>query len=346
MFAVGAETKIAYVVLQYGGFDTTEMCLNSLESLDGSSSIVLVDNSSPDDACSRAKEYALCHEHIHIVESDVNSGFSHGNNLGYQYARDVLHADYIVVLNNDVEIRQRDFEKRVEEIYQETSFAVLGPDIYVPARKEHQNPFNVNGAEDIWHPNNPSVTDLNALLDYIQLQIDKVQEPSAKEIAIARLKESKVLSSLRTLKHEVDCGRKAKNWQKNWSGRCMDVPLQGACYVFSQDFISAMPLCFTPEPFLYCEEIILQMNCRHLELRMVYDPSIVVVHHEGVSTNKMFSEGQDRQRALFQLTNKYKATCLCGLHRIKLDSLEGRASEASSVCRIEQRAVECGIRYE
>lgn len=340
---MAGNSTFAYVVLQYGGFDITRKCLDSIRCVNEDSPIVVVDNCSPDDSLDLLRDYTSDSPAIHILTSDTNSGFSHGNNLGYQYARDTLRSDYIVVLNNDIEIPQHDFEDRVEIIHRESNFAAFGPDIYVPARKTHQNPLNLDGS--IWHPDNPSLSDINRLLDYTKGLLNTLDKPGAVRSVVDRAKHSRLLAPVRSGKHAVERKKAADSWASHWTGRFENVPLQGAFYVFAPDFMKTMRLCFYPEPFLYCEEILLQMNCVHRGLKMVYDSSIQVLHNESATTERLFSKEELQKRRRFELENKYKSECLCGLYRVRLDLEEGKPErEAGERRKMIERAEAASVR--
>ena len=42
------------------------------------------------------------------------------------------------MINSDIECRQKDFLKRIKEIYTKTHFFVLGPDVYAFRLRIHQ----------------------------------------------------------------------------------------------------------------------------------------------------------------------------------------------------------------
>ena len=48
----------------------------------------------------------------------------------------------MIFANNDLEFIQKDFVKRIYEEYQNSKFAVLGPDIYNPIIDTHQSPIS------------------------------------------------------------------------------------------------------------------------------------------------------------------------------------------------------------
>ena len=56
--------------------------------------------------------------------------------------REILHASFIIVLNNDIEFVQTDFLIRLEDIWKTKSCHILGPDIIRRSTGEHQNPMD------------------------------------------------------------------------------------------------------------------------------------------------------------------------------------------------------------
>lgn len=67
-------------------------------------------------------------------------GYARGNNIGYKYASETLQSDFIIVLNNDLFLRQKDFSSRVLTEYGRMPYAVMGPDILSLRTAAHQNP--------------------------------------------------------------------------------------------------------------------------------------------------------------------------------------------------------------
>lgn len=69
--------------------------------------------------------------------------------MGVRWVQENVPADFVVVLNNDVEILQKDFCPKVEAIYRRHSFDVLGPDIISVFSGIHQNPKSLHGITGI-----------------------------------------------------------------------------------------------------------------------------------------------------------------------------------------------------
>lgn len=72
--------------------------------------------------------------------------------------------------------------------------------------------------------------------------------------------------------------------------------LQGACYIFSKDFIQARNYAFYPETFLYFEEDILHLQCQQQNLKMLYVPNIQIKHLEDVSTNMILKTNLSKEK--------------------------------------------------
>jgi len=91
---------ISIIIVNFNGKHLLDDCLGSLKNLNypkDQYEIILVDNNSQDTSVSFVqKKYPK----VIIVESETNSGFTGGNNLGLTKAK----GDYIVLLNNDTTV--------------------------------------------------------------------------------------------------------------------------------------------------------------------------------------------------------------------------------------------------
>ena len=71
--------------------------------------VVIVDNHSPDNSISLLTDFIQneqLHDSVSLVSSDINGGFSYGNNLAINYAIETLafQPDYVLLLNPDTKI--------------------------------------------------------------------------------------------------------------------------------------------------------------------------------------------------------------------------------------------------
>lgn len=135
----------AFVILHYRAIDYTRKCVACIKALEGGKHIIIVDNASPDGSGAALKAEYKGDKEVTVLLNKENSGFAKGNNFGVRYGKCKLAPDYTVVLNNDVEITQKDFIARVDQIYKDHPFDVLGPDIVSVFSGIHQSPKRMQG---------------------------------------------------------------------------------------------------------------------------------------------------------------------------------------------------------
>ena len=59
---------------------------------------------------------------IDVLINDENLGFAKGNNVAYQYSKLKYNPDFIVTMNNDVEIETNNFEEKLVKYMSEKNF--------------------------------------------------------------------------------------------------------------------------------------------------------------------------------------------------------------------------------
>ena len=282
-------SSFAYVILQYGHFDLTVSCIDSIrECTSSNAKIVVVDNCSPDDSLELLEKKFGGDSNIKVVATQNNLGFSSGNNLGFSVAKKEWNPSFIVVLNSDIELTQTTFESKIEAAYNDCRFGVLGPDIYIPSRKRHQNPFAI--CDDALHPNDPSIQGVEEARNILLNELNGFTNQELADRTIKEIFKSSFIGNLLVeLKHQIQDFKHEVSFKHEYKSRVCDVALQGACLVFSRQFMQRFELPFTPETFLYCEEMLLRINCKVANVLMVFDPSIKVLHFEGSSTDSIDS---------------------------------------------------------
>ena len=254
---------VCFVILHYMALDETIQCVESIRSnIDGDKRIVVVDNCSPNGTVKELEERYRETEEVKVLETGANLGFARGNNFGYQYAVEHYAPDFVVVMNNDMEIRQHDFIGQMEKSYEEYGFAVMGPDIYSTKKKYHQNPQTRKM---------PTRGDLTRSLRNLEIK-NRLRFFFPVKWGIMSLLRRKPAPEVRP---------------ENYVDHVVEDPLlHGSCYVFSKDFVTAHPKeCFYNKTFMYMEAEILCYQCRRDGEKMIYDPRLKVDHHEDVATD-------------------------------------------------------------
>lgn len=284
---------ICYVILHYKNINDTTKCIESLiNTIDNTSEIVVVDNGSGDGSGKKIEELYGDRPQCHVLILHKNLGFSGGNNAGFQYAKLHFNPDFIIVTNNDVVFYQKNFEIKIKQIYKETRFDVLGPDIYVPRHGDHQSPL------------------FKRAISVSELQEELKEYKYYKEYPIKfnrRLKLHAFKNMLCTKSKIINMiyskirGKDILDYRKKY----VNVGLQGACLIFSKKFISNEEKAFDPEPFLYEEEVFLFYRCKRKGYKMVYDPSVSIRHEEAASFSNLKKNKLDKLS--FMLEHHVKA---------------------------------------
>lgn len=264
-----------YLILHYKNADVTEQCLESLLKLDSQdSNMVVVDNASNNGSYETLLEKYGDNKRILFIKNEENLGYAAGNNVGFRYAKEKLGADWIVLLNNDVVVEQRDFQQKVQEEYGKSSFYLAGPDIVTPEGNS-QNPYLMDC------PDKKTIRK-KLLHDYVVLGLMKVRLQQA----------------LKKLLHYD-----GSIFQPNEIATIEDFHgvLHGSCLIFSPEFIREFNGLYGGT-FLYCEEEILCYILDKLNYRYTYLKSVQVIHKHSVSMKREVKD--ENRRKMLEISRR------------------------------------------
>lgn len=144
--------KVAAIILNYNSSRDCEKCLEYLREQDYDDvSIIVVDNNSTLET-ERTQLLHICNHGEKLIFNDKNRGFSAGNNVGIELAED-MGADWILIINPDVEIRDTNYISFVmNQLSMWPEAVVAGTNIELPNGKR-QNPMReLNIWEEILWP--------------------------------------------------------------------------------------------------------------------------------------------------------------------------------------------------
>lgn len=254
---------VGFVLLNYMAYQETISCISSIEKLSNDIHIVVVDNHSSNNSFNILTEMYNKKSYITVLDSGSNLGFAKGNNIGYAYLRENFKCDFIIVMNNDMVIKQSNFIDSIYEIFKRTKFYVLGPDIYSTRDNRHQNPESYS---------NYNLTTLKKI--YLLLTLKKI-------FSFLFYIKWFVFSLFRIKKKTVIK-------ENDYKVEQFDVVMHGSCYIFSRLFIDNESECFYKETFMYFESYILAYLCERKHYLTVYSPKLLVYHHEDASTDYVF----------------------------------------------------------
>lgn len=112
---------VSVIIINYNSFALTSDCIRSVikQTPDVNYEIILVDNASTEcDADKFLDEFPP----ITLIKSQINGGFSYGNNLGIEKAG----GEYVLLLNSDTILQEDTISKSVKFLEQNEGIAVLG----------------------------------------------------------------------------------------------------------------------------------------------------------------------------------------------------------------------------
>lgn len=118
--------RVVAVVLNWCGVEDTTACLESLErSTYPELTTLLVDNGSPDGS---GDVLARAFPHVPYLQTGDNLGYSGGNNVGIEWARE-RGADYVFVVNNDTVVDPAAVDRLVDAAEADSRAAAVVPTI-------------------------------------------------------------------------------------------------------------------------------------------------------------------------------------------------------------------------
>lgn len=123
--------SVLIIILNYGTYDLTLKIINELHTkLDYDNySIMVIDNCSPNESAKVLADRSKDLNYIFIANK-TNAGYAAGNNIGIRYAI-INKYKYSWILNNDVELRERNVLKELIRILEKNNdIACVGPKIY------------------------------------------------------------------------------------------------------------------------------------------------------------------------------------------------------------------------
>lgn len=280
----GIKMKIGIIILQYNEYKQTQDFISILKKMNWNNiepKYIIVDNDSPDRSGKEITNVYKNDKSVKIIQADKNLGFAKGNNLGIKYAFKNINVDLAVVSNSDINIKDKNFFQKLRELYLSEDFAVCGPDIYSLSKEFHQSPLRQE---------HYSVTDLNNLtLEY---------KKKIKLLSI--LKPFKIYDFVWNLRRKLGMKSKALKGH-NFKRKQYNVVLCGAFFVLSKKYYQAYPNGLFDKTFMYLEEDALAIQCEQKNLKVIYDPSISVIHYDGIST--LHANKNRINKYLFELKN-------------------------------------------
>ena len=292
--------RFAFVILHYLDFEMTRKCVESILKIIAydNYNIVIVDNASPNKSGEKLRLVYFDNKKIEVILHKTNDGFAKGNNIGYAYDKDILDADYIICINNDVLMNQEDLLQRIIGVTERTKCAVLGPDI-----------LSLNGQKQ--SPRRQSRL----------TEKDITKELIRKKITLQYFKWKKYLFPIPFVERSYQSTSEKRIVDRNVNGEKEDVVLLGACIIYCPRFVKNEKYAFSPKTFMYGEEDLLAWYCHRKSYKVLYSPDISIIHLGEVSTKMSTKSEVDKMIFLYKYVIE-------GLQLLKKEMKRGDAEKS------------------
>lgn len=141
--------RVAVVVLNYLNYKDTIECVDSILNMQYDiCGVIIVDNGSDNNSVDKLRKKYKGTKGIHLIASKINKGYARGNNLGIDYARKKLEAEFVLVVNNDTVFIDKNYVKGLLDKY-EIGVGVIGGRILVKDKKEQPPIMYYLGLRDL-----------------------------------------------------------------------------------------------------------------------------------------------------------------------------------------------------
>lgn len=115
--------QVCIILVNYNGYQDTKECVESILKCSYTNyRIIIVDNASKE--VDSLKNDVFLNEHCEIIYSNVNNGFSDGNNIGIKES-DKYNPDYVLLLNNDTVVQPNFLNRLVEVAEADNNTAIV-----------------------------------------------------------------------------------------------------------------------------------------------------------------------------------------------------------------------------
>jgi GT2 family glycosyltransferase len=119
--------KVFIVILNYNRKEKLKKCLDSVFRINYPNfEVIIVDNNSNDGSFEMAKSG---YSRAVLIKNEANLGYSAGNNIGIRYALERM-ADYVLLLNNDTEVKANFLSGLIEVAEGDARIGILSPLIF------------------------------------------------------------------------------------------------------------------------------------------------------------------------------------------------------------------------
>ncbi|WP_040194945.1 glycosyltransferase family 2 protein [Clostridium culturomicium] len=266
-------STFTFIAVNYNNSHFTIDYINSVNNIiidkEDEVRIIIVDNASKRQDLMEVKKYSENIGNVSIIESEVNLGYFKGLNLGIAEALKKNRKN-IIIGNNDLAFDEN-FIKKYKKINYDKKVMVIAPNIITRDGRQQ----------------NPHVVDRVSEFEKFKTKIYFINYYFAQLVRIFNKQVRKLIKQNR------------ENKTNNYGQMIIKRGI-GACYILTENFFEKFNK-LDDRVFMWGEEALLSNQVESNGGCTLYDPTIIVHHHESASVNSI----QSKQR-YYMVKNSYK----------------------------------------
>lgn len=251
--------NILIIAVNYKNYPTTIQFIkefNKMNDVQDIADLIIVDNESNP---IKAKELHIhANENIKIKETKDNLGYFGGaKHVIENNDFDIDQYDYVIISNNDIEFPQKKFLDKLSKSNFDSNVGCIAPKVIIKGTKLNQNPYMV----------------IKPTKKYIKFN----------SFFLASYSRMVLRDLLAKIKQKV----KRKSNKVTKTGTAIFAP-HGSIVILAKNFFKKGGN-IDADYFLYGEELSIGYQCLALDLKVIYDDSLMVIHNEHQTTIGKYS---------------------------------------------------------
>jgi len=276
--------KFLYIIINYKNTKVTIDAVESIRRTNSNYFIIIIDNDSEIATIDILKNEFLDDHYVNIYPVFKNLSYSRAINYSFDLVRANHDPDFVVVMNSDIVIKTNNFDEKINLLYSETKFHLLGPSVFSLKSVNDQNPDNLE------------------LLSLLMILIKIIKSLALLILTIFNI-DHFFLNILTSKKKHLQ--RQSKTIHDS-----NKTPLHGSILIFSRKYFELFD--YVPvSNFFYMEEDLLFKIINEYNLVSIYSNEILVHHTEDASIDFVLSDSYKkrvfiRYNVLFSLINYFK----------------------------------------
>ncbi|MGK7389599.1 MAG: hypothetical protein ACNS60_04585 [Candidatus Cyclobacteriaceae bacterium M2_1C_046] len=267
--------NILICAVNYKNYPITEKFLNEVNKFSGVTTYLL-DNSSDFKNFESLQKFSS--KNIHLLKTSDNLGYFGGINYLIKYlGNEIYKYDFVIVSNNDIEFEDKDIFKKLKKYPIDPSIGCIAPTILLKDKNIDQNPLFKS-----------KITNKYILYNSFFLS-------------------NYYLMKLRHLLANIKKNIKSNYLNRTYEKSKTTIFAPHGSFIILTKYFFLQGGYIDTNFFLYGEELSIAYQCANMDLKIIKDPGLRVVHNEHQTTSNKYSRFvyKCQKEAFYYIFNKY-----------------------------------------